>query len=472
MEQQPSKARMDVKHPYLAMLGLYIGAFCGLFSETSLNIALPKLMDTFHISAGIVQWLVVGYMLVIGIVLPFTSLLMRCFSVRKLIVFALGAFIFGSLISGFAPDFRILLVGRMIQGIGTGLLIPMMFSIVLELFPINKIGSAIGIASLVIMFAPVVGPTLSGIILGMLSWRWIFFIFVIIAAVALIAVVLFMVNPYKITKPKIDGISCLTSVIGFGGLVFSVSLASEFGFSLPVILTLLIGITAIIFYARRQFKMETPVLDLKALKVPRFRTGAIVVMINFSIILSSMFLLPQYIQNGLSIPVAMTGIILLPGGLTNALFSFLSGRLYDKFGAKYLVKIGFIAVIAGTILFILTSSHSSLGYIIFCHIIIMIGIPLVMSPAQTSGMNALPPNLSRDGSTIISTMQQIIGAISTAIATCLLGIGQTAYFSRGGTNEADAFTNGSHYGFYFALILSVIGFILSFKIKDVKKGEQ
>lgn len=129
-----SKARVDVKHPYLVMLGLYLGTFSGLFSETSLNIALPQLMDTFHISAGIAQWLVVGYMLVIGIVLPFTSLLMKCFPIRKLTVFALGAFIVGSLISGFAPDFRLLLAGRMIQGIGTGMVLPMMFSVILEVF--------------------------------------------------------------------------------------------------------------------------------------------------------------------------------------------------------------------------------------------------------------------------------------------------------------------------------------------------
>ncbi|BAH07588.1 DHA2 family efflux MFS transporter permease subunit [Clostridium kluyveri] len=462
------KARVDVKHPYLVMLGLYLGAFSGMFSETSLNIALPQLMDAFHISAGIAQWLVVGYMLVIGLVLPFTSLLMKCFPVRKLTIFALGAFMIGSLISGFAPDFRLLLAGRMIQGIGTGMILPMMFSVILEVFPPNKIGSAMGVASLVVMFAPAIGPTLSGTLLGMFSWRWIFFSLVIILAVAMIFSVIYMVNPYKLTKPKIDGISCLTSVIGFGGIVLGVSLSSEFGFSVPVILALTIGIIAIILYSKRQIHMETPVLDLKALMVSRFRTGSILVMVNFGIVLSALYLLPQYIQNGLLIPVATAGLVLLPGGLINAFISYLSGQLYDKFGAKYLVKIGFSISIMGTILLLFTSSNSSAAYIIFCHITLMIGIPLAMAPAQTSGLNALPGNLSRDGSTIINTMQQIVGAISTAIATCLLGMGQTSYFSNGGKNESEAFINGSHYGFYFALVLSIIGFIISFRIKDTK----
>lgn len=460
------KARVEVKHPHGAMSGLYLGAFAGMISETSLNIALPQLMDDFHVSMGIIQWLVVGYMLVIGIVLPFTSLLMKCFSVKKLTIFALSAFLIGSLMSGFAPNFGVLLAGRMIQGISTGMILPMMSSVVLEIFSSNKIGSAMGTVSLIIMFAPVIGPTLSGFLIGMLSWRWIFFLFAAIAAAGIIVAAIFIVNPYKLTNPKIDIISCLTSVVGFGGIVLGVSLISEFGFSVPVILALVIGIIAIILYAMRQIKMEVPILDLRALKVPEFRTGAILVMVNFSIILSAMYLLPQYIQRGLSIPVATAGLIMLPGSLLNACVSFFSGRLYDKFGAKYLVKIGFSISIIGAILLVFTSSGSSIVYVIFCHIILTVGIGLSMSPAQSNGLNALPQNLSRDGSTIMNTMQQVIGAISTAIATCLLGIGQAA----GGADKSEAFVNGTHYGFYFSLALAIIGFIISFRIKGPKTG--
>lgn len=467
--QAGKKARLEVEHPYLVMMGLYLGAFVGMFSETSLNIALPTLMDTFQVSAGIAQWLVVGYMLVIGIVLPFTSLLMKCFSVRKLTFFALGVFIIGSLISGCAPVFSLLMVGRMIQGVGTGMILPMMFAVVLEVFPSNKIGSAMGLAALVIMFAPAIGPTLSGVFLGMLSWRWIFFSYVIILTIALFFAIIYMVNPYRLTKPKIDVVSCLTSVIGFGGIVLGVGLASEFGISVPVIAALLIGLIAIGFYVKKQLQMESPVLNLRALAIPRFRTGAALVMINFGIALSVMYLLPQYIQNGMLLPVAMAGFVLLPGSLINALLSFLAGRLYDKIGARSLVKLGFLVSIAGTLLLSFTSADSPVAFVIACHIIIMIGIPLSMSPAQTSGLNALPQHLSTDGSSIMNTMQQVIGAVCTAIATCLLGIGQASYLSGQGNDEAAAFVNGSHYGFYFALALAVIGFIISFRIQDTKK---
>ena len=168
------KARVEVKHPYLALMGLYLGGFTGMYSETALNIALPQLSAAFGVEVSVVQWLVIGYMLVIGIVLPFASILMKWFSARKITMFALGAFFVGAIASAAAPNFAIALVGRAVQGVGTGLVLPLMFAMVLEVIPPHKIGAAMGTTALVIMFAPAIGPTLAGILLGAGSWRLIF----------------------------------------------------------------------------------------------------------------------------------------------------------------------------------------------------------------------------------------------------------------------------------------------------------
>ena len=164
MNTDLTQARTSVKHPFLVMMALYFGAFIGMFSETSLNIALPVLINEFKIDTGVAQWMVIGYMLVIGLVLPFVSFLMKWFSVRKLTIFALACFAIGCIISGTAMNFPLLLGGRMLQGVGTGLVLPMMFSMVLEVFPPYKIGRMMGLTALIIMFAPAIGPTLSGII--------------------------------------------------------------------------------------------------------------------------------------------------------------------------------------------------------------------------------------------------------------------------------------------------------------------
>ena len=466
--QSLPQARVQVAHPYLALMGLYLGGFAGMYSETALNIALPELSTAFGVETSIAQWLVVGYMLAIGIVLPFASILMKWFPARKLTLFALGSFFVGSLISGFAPNFEIALFGRAIQGIGTGLVLPMMFAMVMEVMPPHKIGAAMGITALVIMFAPAIGPTLAGFLVGVLSWRFIFFSFALILLVGIIFALKFEVDPYELTKPHIDVMSVLASCLGFGGIVLGVGISSLFGWlSVPVIAALVVGIVFLALYVRRQLSMNAPVLDLHAFTFQGFRVGAVCMMLNFGITLSAMYVLPQYYQNGMLLAVAFTGIVMLPGGIVNAFVSMLAGRIFDRIGARIPALTGFALSAIGAAMLLFATPESSLFYVIVCHIIMMIGVPLAMSPCQTHALSSLPHRLSTDGSTILNTMQQVLGAVCTAVATNLLTVGQEAYFAAGGTDSALAFTQGAHYGFIFTLALAVLGFILATRIKKL-----
>lgn len=188
------------------------------------------------------------------------------------------------------------------------------------------------------------------------------------------------------------------------------------------------------------------------------------VMLDFGIILSAMYILPMYMQKGLLLPVAMTGIIMLPGGIVNALVSAVSGRLFDNFGAKWLTRLGFLIAIIGSIMLLTTGAHTAVMFVIAAHIILMIGCPLAMSPAQTHALNALAGPTSGDGSTIMNTMQQIVGAISTALATSLLGIGQAASH----LGAQGAFTAGVHVAIYLPLALAVIAFIIALTTRSFK----
>lgn len=462
----PHKAIVDTKHPWLAMLPLMLGAFVGMLSETSLNIALPQLMQAFKVPTGTIQWLVTGYMLVIGIVLPLSSLLTKWFSTRKLVIFGLFAFLIGSIISAVAPNFAIVLTGRMIQGIGTGIILPLMFTAAMLVFPPEKLGAAMGACAMVIMLAPAIGPTVTGLILGKLSWNWIFWMFVPFLVIALIFAFTSLVNLNEVTKPRIDFISILESVVGFAALVSGVSLAGDMGLASPIVWVLIIGaIIVLAFYIHRQLHLENPILNLKIFSISQFRIGALIVMVDFAIILSAMYLLPQYIQSGRLLAVALTGIIMLPGGLINALTSAIAGRVYDQIGAKFPALLGFILALVGALMLAFTTTTSSIWYIIVAQVILMIGAPLAMSPAQTYALNAVQGPASADGSTIMNTLQQIIGAIATAIATILLATGQHAANT---TNKAAAFTNGAHYGFYFTIVLVIIGLLLSLLIKKEK----
>ena len=465
------QARVSVPHPYLALMGLYLGGFAGMYSETALNIALPQLSATFGVELSIAQWLVVGYMLAIGIVLPFSSLLMKWFSARKITLFALGAFFVGSLISGFSNTFAVALAGRIVQGIGTGLVLPLMFSMVLEVIPPHKIGAAMGINALVIMSASAVGPTLAGIIIGALSWNWVFFSFAVVLAIGIFFTLKFQVNPYELTRPSIDALSVVTSVAGFGGIVLGVGMASLYGWgSLPTIASLVVGIVALVVYAKRQLSMKTPVIDLRVFTIGGFRTGALCVMLNFGVTLSAMYILPQYYQNGMGLAVSVAGLVMLPGGIVNAIVSMLSGRVYDRIGARIPALTGFALSCVACIALIFTQASSPLAYVIMCHILLMIGVPLAMSPCQTHALSSLPHELSTDGSTMINTLQQVMGAIATAIATYLVATG-SGLSSAAGAQANVAFTDGAHWGFAFALILAVISLVLALGFKKEKRAE-
>ncbi len=461
------RKQRHVSHPRLAMVSMLLGAFVGMLSETSLNIALPKLMLSLNIDTATIQWLVTGYMLVIGIILPLSSLISKWFTTRQIIIFALVDFIVGAVISALAGNFPVLLIGRMIQGIGTGLILPLMFAVVMQIFPPQKIGAVMGVCALVIMFAPAIGPTLTGLVLAKLSWHWIFWLFIPFLAVALIFALTSLENVGQVTRPHVDILSIIESAVGCSGLVIGASLSSRDGWlSLPVLTALIVGIVVMIFYIHRQLHLETPILNLRVFKTRAFAIGSTLVMLDFGVILSAMYLLPMYIQNGLLLPVALTGIIMLPGGVVNALTSAVAGRLYDSVGAKKPAMFGFLIALVGAIMLACTSTHSSVAYVITAHVILMIGCPLAMSPSQTSALNSLSGMESADGSTILNTMQQIVGALATALATSFLELGRQ--FANG--SSALRFTNGAHWGFYFTVVLVVVAFILTFQMVDKPKS--
>ena len=460
---------ISVHHPKLAMMSMLLGAFVGMFSETSLNIALPTLVQALQVNTGTIQWLVTGYMLVIGIVLPLSSLLNRWFTTRQVIIFALSDFIIGAAISALGSSFAVVLVGRMIQGIGTGLILPLMFAVVMQIFPPQKIGAVMGMCALVIMFAPAVGSTLTGLILGKLSWNWIFWLFIPFLAIALLFAITSLENVGNITRPHVDGLSIVESAIGCSGLVIGASLSSRFGWlSVPVITALATGVVVLAFYTHRQLHLAEPILNLRIFKHRAFAIGTGLVMLDFGIILSSMYLLPMYIQNGLLLLVAMAGMIMLPGGVRNAITSAVAGRLYDNVvGAKRPALVGVVLALVGVLMLLTTSTRTTVTFVIAAHVILMIGCPLFMALSQTSALNALPGISSNDGSKILNTMQQIVGAVATAVATSLLELGR-----RGMAGTAAArFTTGSHYGFCFTLILAIITFVFVINDSGTRKSK-
>ncbi|WP_240050947.1 DHA2 family efflux MFS transporter permease subunit [Metabacillus litoralis] len=461
------------------LVSFLIAGFIGLFSETALNMALGSLIKDFGIHETTAQWLTTGYLLTLGILVPVSGLILQWFTTRQLFIVSIALSIIGTLIAALAPTFEFLMIARVVQAMGTALMLPLMFNTILIIVPPYKRGKIMGLLGLVIMFAPAVGPTLSGLILQSLSWHWIFWISLPFLVIALIFGSVFMQNVSTPTKPKIDIVSIALSTIGFGGVVYGFSSAGEGGgWGEPiVIISIAVGLLSLVLFSIRQTKMKQPMLNLRAFKYPMFVVGLLLVLVSMMIILSSMILLPLYLQSSLALSTFAAGLLLLPGGIINGLLSPVMGSLFDRFGPKWLVIPGLVLVTAALFGFSTIDLETTSAFIVAMHIVIMIGVSMIMMPAQTNGLNQLPPELYPDGTAIMNTLQQVAGAIGTAVAISILSSGTEKYLQNvtdlaNPANQLLAFTSGVQDAFVFAIVVAIVGFIIGLFIKRVKVEQQ
>lgn len=460
--------------PIPILIAFLIAGFVGLFSETALNMALGNLMIEFDVVSSTVQWITTGYLLTMGILIPVSALLIQWFSTRQLFVASLLFSIAGAIVSGMAPTFSALLLGRVIQAIGTGLLIPLMFNTVLVIFPIHKRGTVMGLVGLVMMSAPAIGPATAGLIIEVLSWNWILWLLIPFLLFSLVYGLLFVQNVTTLTKPKIDVLSILLSTIGFGGIVYGFSIAGHKGWGSPVVIsTLIIGIMSLIIFSSRQFKLDKPMLDLRTLKYPMFTLALLSVSATFMIILSSMILLPLYLQIGLGLTALTAGLILMPGGALNGILSPVAGRVYDMYGPKWLLTPGFIIMIIMLWLLSNVTTETTIPMAIFLHSGLMIGVTFVMMPVQTHGLNALPKNLYPDGTALINTLLQVSGSIGTALAITIMSTSQNNFLKTVADPSdpslvSTSLTAGVQTAFILGIVLAVFGLVISFFIKSPK----
>lgn len=465
------KAEVQVKNPKTMALILMLGAFIGLFGETALNMGLTNVMQDYDISAPTAQWLTTGYLLVLAILVPISAYLTRWFTTRQLV---LGGFIIsfiGTLFAALSPVFAVLMIGRIIQAVGTGIILPVMMTVMLNIFPINKRGVVMGVMGLVITLAPAVGPTLSGIIITTLSWHFIFWFSSIFYVVLAIIAFVKINNVSEITKPKIDFISICLSTIGFAGLIYALSTMAEISISSPIVwLPLLIGIIALVLFCSRQTKMKEPMLNLTVFKHPMFTLGVIMIFLLMLVILSTAILLPIYLKGSLLLTAALAGLVLLPGNATNFILSPVIGTLFDKYGAKYFGIAGFLFILIAAIGFSISISATTPVWMIIClFIVLFLGVTMVMMPAQTNGLNQLPPHLYADGSAAMNTLMQVAGSAGTALAITLYTVGQQQV--TGGSSdlgEREIIAHGIQFVFYFISVVAALGLTTSLFVKKPK----
>ena len=451
---------------------LLISAFVVILNETIMSVAIPHLMVELEFSASAAQWLTSAFMLTMAVVIPITGYLLQRLDTRPVFMLAMSLFSAGTLLSGTAPGFEILLVGRIVQACGTAIMMPLLMTTVMNLVPPQSRGRTMGNISIVISVAPALGPTIGGFILEHLEWRWMFWLVLPIALAALALGTAKIQNVTTPTKAPLDVLSVILSALGFGGLVFGLSsLGGEAshggGAGIPTWLPVVVGIVGLGLFITRQFalqKRDAALLDLRTFGTPLFTICVVMMAISMMAMFGSLILLPIYMQNVLMLDASQTGLLLLPGGLLMGLMAPFVGRLFDRYGPTVLLVPGTILV--SGVLWTMTTlnQNTEVPFLLGLHVVLSLGLSLMFTPLFTSSLGSLTPKLYSHGSAVIGTVQQVAGAAGIALFVSLMTIRTTDLMAEG-VEVVPATSQGIQLAFLCGAIISLFAIVAAFFIR-------
>lgn len=476
-EQQPI--------PYFMIGILFVGAFISILNNTLLNIALPTIMEEFSITPSTGQWLITGYMLTSGVLIPVSAFLVTRFTNRKLFITAMTLFTVGTAVAIVAPSFWVLLTGRFLQAAGSAVMMPLLMNVMLMAFPIERRGTAMGFFGMVMIVAPAIGPTLSGWIVEHYTWRTLFTVVLPFAVLCLVFAFFKLKNFTPNRKVSLDVLSVILSSLGFGGILYGFSSAGDKGWSnFWVATTIIVGAISLVLFVIRQLKLEEPLLNLNVYRYNMFSLSSIIISVNSMAMFSGMILTPLYVQTVRGISPFDAGLLMLPGAVVMGLMSPITGKIFDKYGARLMAMIGLGIMVAATYMLSTLKIDTGYFYIMAVYTIRMFGMSMVMMPISTNGLNQLPRELNPHGAAINNTLQQVTGAIGTALLLTIMhnrtesnltSFMQDAVASGAQMTEAlqakigmEALLDAINHSFYISMWITVIALCLTVFIKRVR----
>ncbi|QWW66281.1 DHA2 family efflux MFS transporter permease subunit [Rhizobium sp. WYJ-E13] len=449
---------------------LLVSAFVVILNETIMGVAIPHLMADLKIPASSAQWLTSAFMLTMAVVIPVTGFLLQRLNTRPVFILAMSLFSAGTLVCALAPGFPMLVVGRIVQASGTAIMMPLLMTTIMNLVPPHSRGRTMGNISIVISVAPAIGPTISGLILSSLDWRWLFLLVLPIALAALALGASKIENVTVPSKAPLDLISVVLSAIGFGSFVFGVSElgAPETGTTaLDPRVMLAAGAAVIAIFVWRQIhlqKHERALLDLRTLQTKTFSIAAGMMAILMMSMFGVFILLPIYLLSVLGQTTLTTGLLLLPGGLIMGLCAPFVGRLFDRYGPARLVIPG--AILFSGVMWSLTfiSTTTPVWMVLAIHIVLSIGLALMFTPLFTVSLGSLPPKLYSHGSAIIGTTQQVAGAAGTTLYVAIM-TWRAGILTQGQADAATATVGGMQSAFFVGALISLAAVVASFYVR-------
>lgn len=416
---------------------LICGMFIAILNQTMVNVAIPHMMNDLNVSTTTIQWLSTGFMLANAIMIPVSTFLMATISTRLLFAISMGMFTLGSFVCGIGPSFAVVLVGRILQAVGAGVMMPLVTNIFLRIFPPEKMGKAMGMMGIAMVFAPALGPTFAGYMVEHYSWRWLFFIMVPLGAIEVGFTFKYLSNVLQLTYPKLDWIGAIFSTIGLGALLYGLSEAgSRTWHDAVVVSSILIGIVFLFFFVYRQLTTDIPLLSLRVFGNVTFTMSTLVSIIVNMAMFGAMLLLPIYIQNIRGYTPLQSGLLLLPGAILMGIMSPISGTLFDKLGVRPLAVVGLTITALTTYQFTKLTDTTTYSHIMLLYALRSFGMSFIMMTIMTEGLNALAPALKSHGTAVSNTMRQVGSSFGTALLVTVMSSRTNAHAATYATNLA------------------------------------
>ncbi|GCF95480.1 MFS transporter [Enterococcus florum] len=444
-----------------AIISTGLLSFCGVLVETAMTVTFPTLSKEFNVNTATVQWLVTIYLLVLAIIVPLSGFLKRSFKNKTLFLIGIGFFTLGIIIDAVAPIFSVLLLGRVIQGIGTGIGLPLMFNIILEQVPSEKIGMMMGVGTMIPAIAPAIGPTFGGLVVTSLGWRSIFILLIPVMLAAMVVGLVTIEQKSEVQKTSFDLFSLLSIMMMFIGTIIGFSnTGSKSLFSIQVGGAFIFGIIGLICLMQRSKGLAEPILQLDLLKNRAYRLHVICFFILQLVLMGLVFILPNYIQLVNGATPQISGFVVLPGATLGALFTPLGGRILDRFGPKKPIMAGCLVIAFSLLLFTLFSGVLSNLLIGILYFMFTLGVGFSFGNLMTNGLKQLTDSQQANGNAIIMTFQQFAGASGTSIIASIISQSQ----SNQTLSIAQSTINGSRMGFLFLIILFAIELFLLLRL--------
>ncbi|NMN00476.1 MFS transporter [Bifidobacterium sp. DSM 109958] len=424
--------------PALASLAiLTFITFVGNFTQLQLSPALPTIVSDFHISVTTGQWLTSIFQLVMGVMVPLTAFLTRRFTTRQIVLTSMAVFTVGSLLAWLSPSFLLVMAGRLLEAIGTGVMWPVLQITVFSIYPLSRRGTAMGTVGMAMSVAPALGPTLGGAQTDTFGWRSIFFSLTVIGVLCLTLAFFGLRDFGRVdASAKTDFFSVGLSVIGFGGLMFGFTNIEAYPFTHPMVwLVTLIGVAGIAWFVLRQVRgarrhaaaeaagddsVQPPLLDLGVLRNRSFTVGTICAALSFFAFSSIMVIMPLYIQDDRGFSATISGLVMMPGAFGMCISQFFGGKLLDRLGARPVALTGTVVLLFGTIMMSLIGTDTWIWWISIWQFVRQIGMGFIIMPITTWSLNCLEPDEVSAGSAVTNTVRQIAGAIGAPVLVILM----------------------------------------------------